>query len=41
MKDMKSRALVTLWKDYLKFKDLDPDLAKLILETIKNAEKLS
>ena len=41
LKDMKSRVLVTLWKDYLKFKDLDPDLAKLILETIKNAEKLS
>lgn len=40
MKDMRSRVLVTLWKDYLKFKDLDPDLSKLILETIKNAEKL-
>jgi hypothetical protein len=40
MKDIKSRILVTLWKDYLKFKDLDPDLAKLILDTIKNAEKL-
>ena len=40
LKDMKSRVLVTLWRDYLKFKDLDPDLSKLIFETIKNAEKL-
>jgi hypothetical protein len=40
MKDMKSRALVGLWKEYLKFKDLDPDLAKLIRQTIETTEKL-
>ncbi len=40
MKDMKSRALVGLWKEYLKYRTLDPDLAKLILDTIKTTEKL-
>jgi hypothetical protein len=41
LQDTKSRALVTLWKSYLKYKNLDPDLAKLILETIKTTEKLN
>lgn len=40
LKDMKSRALVGLWKEYLKYKDLDPDLAKLIRQTIEVTEKL-
>lgn len=40
LKDMKSRALVGLWKEYLKFKDLDPDLARLIRQTIETTEKL-
>lgn len=38
LKDMRSRALVGLWKEYLKFKDLDPDLAKLIKGTIEAVE---
>ena len=41
IKDIKSRALVRLWKSYLKYKELDPDLAKLILDTIKDTEKLN
>ena len=41
LKDIKSRALIRLWKSYLKYKDLDPDLAKLILDTIKDTEKLN
>lgn len=40
LEDTKSRALVSLWKAYLKYKDLDPDLAKLIREAISEAEKL-
>jgi hypothetical protein len=39
LKDMRSRALVGLWKQYLKFKDLDPDLAKLIRDIIDQVEK--
>lgn len=41
LEDTKKRALVRLWKSYLKYKDLDPDLAKLILDTIKDTEKLN
>lgn len=41
MKDMKSRALVGLWKEYLKYRTLDPDLAKLIRDTIEITEKLN
>ncbi len=40
MQDTKSRALVGLWRNYLKYKNLDPDLAALILDTIKTTEKL-
>lgn len=39
LKDMRSRALVGLWKEYLKFKDLDPDLGKLIRDIIDKVEK--
>lgn len=39
LKDMRSRALVGLWKQYLKFKDLDPDLANLIRDIIDQVEK--
>lgn len=39
LKDMRSRALVGLWKQYLKYKDLDSDLAKLIRDIIDQVEK--
>ena len=39
LKDMRSRALVGLWKEYLRFKDLDPDLGKLIRDIIDRIEK--
>ena len=39
LKDMRSRALVGLWKQYLKFKDLDQDLATLIRDIIDQVEK--
>lgn len=40
LKDTKARALVGLWRAYLKYKNLDPDLALLIRDTITEVEKL-
>lgn len=41
LEDMKMRSLVDLWREYKKYEELDPDLAKLIKATIMKIEKLN